>query len=88
MMSRPSRPRPDRLARAVALVLARLPAVERDVLTRRVGLHDGHPASRASVAQATGLHTSEVADIEARAMTRLQEVVGADAARQMLADAS
>lgn len=68
-----------------ALVLARLPEVERDVISRRMGLHDGHMTSRADVARALGLTSSEVTEIETRALSRLRDVVGESAARALLA---
>lgn len=90
---RPRKPRTKtdpaaQLNKSVAGVLARLPQIERDVLMRRVGLHDGHVTTIATVARDLGLATSEVADIESRAIERLQTVVGPDVARQMLAAAS
>lgn len=77
----------QRLERGVAAMLDRLPEVERQVLTRRLGLHDGSVHTLADTGRALGLAASEVADIEARGLHRLREVVGPDAARKLLARA-
>lgn len=56
-------------------VLRRLPDIERRVLELRMGLSDGSPAKPGEVAAALGLTIGEVKKIEARAFSRIREVV-------------
>lgn len=56
-------------------VLRRLPDIERRVLELRMGMSDGTPAKPGEVASALGLSIGEVKKIEARAFSRIREVV-------------
>lgn len=76
-----------RLESDVAAIIGRLPEVERRVLTRRLGLHDGAVHTLAATGRELGLGTVEVSEIEARALARLRELVGPDRARRLLARA-
>lgn len=56
-------------------VLDRLPDIEREVVELRMGLVDGTPAKPGQVADRLGLTIPEVKRIEARAFSRIREVV-------------
>lgn len=83
--SRDTTPAEQKLAMEVSAMLLGLPELERSVITRRLGLHDGSTMSLADTARDLGIGRDEAAEIEQRGMQRLQRTIGPDQARQVLA---
>lgn len=83
--SRDSTPAEQKLALEVSAMLLGLPELERAVISRRLGLHDGSTMSLAATARDLGIGRTEASEIEHRAMKRLRRVIGPDQARQVLA---